>query len=152
MKGRTSEGPRKTQRALLQATEVDEGEPGGQKLPVRTQGAWAELGLAPFYLLPLVPSVPACNLVGDGFAKPGGFTGSSCKEVCVGLPAELCASQGSFPSVWESPLSVPALVIGWYVSAAETHSLKVVSWAREEQALGSNPTAIAGSGVVGRRE
>ena len=104
MKGRTSEGLRKTRQALLQATEVDESEPGGQKLPGRTQGAWAELGLTPFYLLPLVGSVPACALVGAGFAAPGGFLGSFCKEkVCAGLPAELCASQ-------ESPLSEPALV------------------------------------------
>lgn len=103
MKGRTSEGPRKTHWALLQATEVDEGEPGGQKLPVRTQGTRAELSLTPFYLLPLVGSVHTHILVGAGFVAPTGFLKSSCKEVCADLPAELCASQ-------DSPLSEPALV------------------------------------------
>lgn len=104
MKGRTSEGPRETHQALLQVTEVDEVEPRGQKLPVRTQGAWAELSLTPFYLLPLVGSVPACLLVGSVFAAPGGLLGNSCKEkVCTGLPAELSASQ-------ESPLSETSLV------------------------------------------
>lgn len=101
MKGRTSEGLRKTRQALLQATEVDEGEPGGQKLPLKTQGARAEL--TPFYLLPLVGSAPAHILVGPGFAAPGGFLGSFCKEkVRAGLPTDLCASQ-------EPPLSEPAL-------------------------------------------
>ena len=90
VKGRTSEGLRKTWWALLQATVVDEGESRGQKLPVRTQGARAELGQTPFYLLPLVGSVRVCILVGAGSAKPGGFLGRSvqvCLQSCVRLRA-----------------------------------------------------------------
>jgi len=48
-------------------------------------------------------------------------------------------------------MSEPALVTGRYASAAENHSLKFMSQAREAQALGSIAAAMAGSKVVGRR-
>lgn len=68
------------------------------------------------------------------------------QKVCAAVSAELCASQ--------QPPVCPALVAagdsGAGASSAGNHSLKVVSWARDRQVLGSIPPAVGdGAGDLG---